>query len=420
MAQHPISGHVFRAERSRGPAWYAKYRLPDGRQVQKKIGPAWTQRGRPASGYATKRTAQAWLDDVLAQARRGELTGMVATGATVADAAAEWLRYAEHDRACKPSTLTDYRHTAERITRALGDLRLEEVTPELLERWKGTLTSSNRTVAKYLVILHGIFRRAMKVWGLPRNPVAGVERPRFRVSNDIEAFSPEEVHALVRSASSEQDATMYLTAAFTGLRLGELLALQWRDVDFAGEAIRVRRSYNVHGGVGTPKSGKVRSVPMVPDVAQAIARLGERAWFTGDEDLVFGGETGGFLDATALRDRYRAALDRAGLRRLRFHDLRHTFGTLAVRKAEIPAVQAWMGHADIQTTMRYVHHRDRGDEARLLLRRVPALVARGSWPRARSAYGTGTLAPVTVLRNATDPDGRHVDLTGEPLTTHRR
>ncbi len=75
----------------------------------------------------------------------------------------------------------------------------------------------------------------------------------------------------MRAASSQQDAALYLTAAFTGLRMGELLALQWRDVDYAGDAIRVRRSYNVHGGVGSPKSGKVRSVPMVPDVAQHLA-----------------------------------------------------------------------------------------------------------------------------------------------------
>ena len=362
----PPSGHVFRVERRRGPVWYAKYRLPDGRQVQKKIGPAWSGRGRPAAGFLTKRLAEAWLDDVLAQARRAELPGMVRTGATVADAAAEWLRYVEHDRACKPSTLTDYRHTADRIVRELGTERLEDVTPEMLERWKVTLTVSNRTVAKYLVILHGIFRRAMKVWELPRNPAASVERPRFRVSDDLEAFSPEEVWALVRAAGSERDACLFLTAAFTGLRMGELLALEWRDVDFTGEAIRVRRSYNVHGGLGSPKSGKVRSVPMVPDVAKHLARLAGREDFVEPEDLVFPGALGRFQDASSVRVRYQAALERAALRPLRFHDLRHTFGTLAVRRAEVPAVQAWMGHAYIQTTMRYVHHRDRGGEARLL------------------------------------------------------
>ena len=361
-----VSGSVFRVERKRGPCWYAKYRLPSGRQVQKLIGPAWTERGRPAAGQYTKRAAEDWLRSVLEEARRGTLPGMVRTGATLSDAAAEWLRYCEHDRACKRSTLTEYRHTADRIISGLGDLPLEDVTPELIERWKATLTGSNRTVTKYLVNLHGIFRRAMKVWGLPRNPVAEVERPRYRVSDDLDAFSPEEVHALVRAAGLQQDAAMFMTAAFTGLRLGELLALQWRDVDFAGEVIRVRHSYNVHGGIGTPKSGKVRSVPMVPDVARVLAALADRRDFTGEEDLVFGGEWGGFLDASALRDRYKASLKRAGLRPLRFHDLRHTFGTLAVRRAEVPAVQAWMGHADIQTTMRYVHHRDRGGEAKLL------------------------------------------------------
>jgi integrase len=362
----PISGHVFRIERVRGPVWYAKYRLPDGRQVQKKIGPAFTGRGRPAAGTFTKRTAQTWLDDVLAAARRRELPGMVRTGATVADAVAEWLRYVEHDRAVKPSTLTDYRHTSNRIARDLGEIRLEDVTTELLERWHATLTSSNRTVAKHLVILHGIFRRAMKVWGLPSNPAASVERPRYRVSDDLDAYSPEEVWALVRAATSDQDAALYLTAAFTGLRMGELLALAWRDIDYAGQTIRVRRSYNVHGGVGSPKSGKVRSVPMVPDVAERLARLAGREFWVEPEDLVFANELGTFQDASSIRIRYRAALTRAGLRQLRFHDLRHTFGTLAVRRAEVPAVQAWMGHSDIQTTMRYVHHRDRGDEAKLL------------------------------------------------------
>ena len=105
---------------------------------------------------------------------------------------------------------------------------------------------------------------------------------------------------------------------------------------------------------------------MVSDVAQHLARLSDREFFTGPEDLVFANELGGFQDASSIRIRYGAALDRAGLRHIRFHDLRHTFGTLAVRRAEVPAVQAWMGHSDIQTTMRYVHHRDHGDEARLL------------------------------------------------------
>ncbi len=107
-----VSGHVFRMDRQRGPQWYAKYRLGDGRQVQKRIGPAWTKRGRPPEGLHTKRTAEAWLEAVLAEARAGTRVGLVRV--TFAQAADEWLRYVAQDRACKPSTLRDYQNNVRR------------------------------------------------------------------------------------------------------------------------------------------------------------------------------------------------------------------------------------------------------------------------------------------------------------------
>jgi integrase len=344
-----------------------KYRLPDGRQVQRKLGPAWGGRGRPPAGYFTKRTAEDALRTVLDEARRGVLPGMVRTGATFADAAAEFMRYAEHDRGCKASTLRDYRSNLEaHLLPGFGSMPLEEITPASIDRWRSSLTGlSNRTKNKLLVVMHGVMRRAQSVWGLPTNPVASVERHPHRSSGDIDVFSPEEVMALVRAAASEQDAAIFLTAAFTGLRRGELLALRWRDVDFTGSVIRVRASYAA-GKLTTPKSGKVRSVPMAPSVAAALARLGERELFIGDDDLLFCGEAGGYLDGSALRRRYAAALARAGLRPLRFHDLRHTFGTRMIAKADIRRVQEWMGHADVQTTMRYLHYAPRGDEAELV------------------------------------------------------
>jgi len=223
----PPTGHVFRVERARGPVWYAKYRLPDGRQVQKKLGPAWTDRGRPATGYFTKRLAEHWLRDVLDQARRGTLPGMVRTGATFADAATEYLRYVEHDRGRKPSTVRGYRSAIEaHLLPAFGSMAIEDVTLEAIERWLVGFEGSPRTRNKLLIELHGILARAKKVYGLQGNAAAEVEKFPQKRSGEIEVFSPEEVWSLVRAAESEQDAALFLTASFTGLRMGELLALR--------------------------------------------------------------------------------------------------------------------------------------------------------------------------------------------------
>jgi integrase len=83
---------------------------------------------------------------------------------------------------------------------------------------------------------------------------------------------------------------------------------------------------------------------------------------------VFVGELGGYVDGSALRRRYDATLERAGLRKLRFHDLRHTFGTRTVAHADILRVKEWMGHADVQATMRYLHYVPRSQDAALIAR----------------------------------------------------
>src|SRR5262249_29158885 len=193
-ALRPPTGHVFRVERARAPVWYMKYRLPDGRQVQKKLGPAWTGRGRPSAGYFTKRLAEDRLRETLDEARRGTLPGVVRTGVTFADATAEWLRYVEHDRQRKPSTVAGYQAIVRsELLPTCGGLPLDEITPALIEQWIGSVGRAASTRIKSLVLMHGIFQRARKVWSVPTNPVAEVERPPLSRSGDIDVFSPEEV-----------------------------------------------------------------------------------------------------------------------------------------------------------------------------------------------------------------------------------
>jgi integrase len=368
----PISGHVERREGKRGPVWYARYRLPDGRQVKRRIGPAWTTRGRPGEGFYTRRTAKAWLDEVLAEARRGELPGMVRTGATFADAVAEYMRWLEQDRARKPTTLRGYESIIRaHLLPAFGERRLEDITVDEVEAWSAQLAArglANSTRLRILTCLFGVMKRAKHVWKLPSNPIADVEKPvQSDAAIELEVFSPEEIHALVRAAESEQDAAIFLTAAFTGLRLGELVALRWRSVDFTRRTMRVVASYSERS-LSTPKSGRARSVPMAPLVAEALARLVNRGDDGQEDDLVFLAPSAEYLDGSALYRRYKLALRRAGLRPLRFHDLRHTFGTQVISNPAVSILQlkAWMGHQDIDTTMKYLHYAPREGEADLI------------------------------------------------------
>jgi integrase len=151
-------------------------------------------------------------------------------------------------------------------------------------------------------------------------------------------------------------------------------------VDFASQTVFVRRNFtNGFGGSRAPKSGRVRSVPLIEQAAVALDGLSRRELFTEPGDLVFASETGCTLDDSGLRVRFYAALAAAGLGDLRekpepitFHDLRHTFGTLGAAVWPLHDLQGYMGHADIQTTMIYVHHVPKAAAAAELTRAVRA------------------------------------------------
>lgn len=376
MQDHPghASGHVYRHEGKRGPVWRAKLRLGDGRHVHRRVGPAWSQRGRPPAGYYTQRGAEAWLRDTLRQADDGTLAGLVRSGRTVDALATEYLAYLERDKETKPSTLRDYRSILRaHVLPEFGGLAPEAVTSAHVERWQRTLTTtktgkplSNRTRVKILTFFSGLMGFGVAAYKLPGNPVSEVEKPRTHAAAGIDVLSVEEVHALVRHAASVQDAAVYLTAALTGLRRGELIALRWRHVDFNASSLRVVESY-AGETLTTPKSGQGRTVPAAPEVAQTLARLSQRGGHVGADDLVFVGPSGSYLDGSALRRRYKEALKQAELRDLRFHDLRHTFGTrCAAAGVDLWRLRNWLGHANQRTTDMYAHYAPRATDAALV------------------------------------------------------
>ncbi len=292
---------------------------------------------------------------------------------TVAEAGNLYLAYLSGVRGRKATTVQDYRcMLTKHIVKFTKGRTIDRVDRRLIDSYVSAKLAeglAHKTVSNHLVFLGGLFRYAVREGWARVNPVNDVDRPKAReMSVEIHYLTPEELGALYRAAprpeggAADDDSTMWRvdrvllqTAAMTGLRQGELLGLRWKDVDWSVGVIRVRQTYT-RGAWSTPKSkASARAVPLADVLAAELERHHKASSYQKDGDLVFGHPNHGtVLDASALRRRFTMALERAGLRKIRFHDLRHSFGTaMATAGAPMRAIQSWMGHASITTTEIY-------------------------------------------------------------------
>lgn len=225
----------------------------------------------------------------------------------------------------------------------------------------------------HIGFLHSIFAFAERRELVSSNPCKLVDKPRVRDGGRIRFLTREGLEALVGAVRSdrvlaETDRRLYLTAALTGLRQGELLALRWKDIDWDVRRIRVRESL-VRGAFTTPKSTRSsRSVPLASRVADELAEHRARSAFSGPDDLVFCHPVlGKPLERSRLFRRFKEAASAAGFPDLRFHDLRHTFGTrMAAAGVPFRTLQEWMGHRDFKTTLGYADYQPNEHESDLV------------------------------------------------------
>lgn len=394
-----ITGHLIVEQRASGRAYVAKYMTAAGRPTRKVLGPAWVKDsgrrtargaviwraadGQCPDGHLTPKLAQDVLDALIGAERGKPRTQVRHYGRTLGDAVAEWLRHREQEKGLAETTLRDYRATVKRDLYPVlaEDLPLRRITTARVEQLQTHLLQtkrSPRTAQKTMVLLFGILALARRRGWIGENPCERLDRIRTTRRSDLgHVLTPEQVYAVARAVRAgdredrEQAAAAIVVAAFTGLRVGELRALRWEDVDFADGVVRVRRNLPSRAErEKAPKSGAGRIVPLIPQAAKELDRLSRRATFTGPDDRVFGRKAGAAVEENAMRNAFYAGLQTAGMGRLRaareegtvgpppirFHDLRHTFGTLAAQAFPLRDVQAYMGHAQITTTEIYLHH----------------------------------------------------------------
>ena len=377
---------------TRGASWYGQWRVR-GRLVKRRLGP---RRKAGEAGGLTRSLAERRLRELML-----EMKPITSSRIGLADAVRSYIVHLEVVRDRKPSTIQDYRSMLNRhIGPYFGDQQLCRIGSEqVLAYMQAKLTSglARKTVRNQVTLLHGVFEHAVKREWVERNPVALVDRPSGeQAAHDIRFMKHEELASLMRVVPrddlGEMERVLYLTAAMTGLRQGELIALRWKDVDWVAGVVRVRQSIT-RGRLGTPKSRhSVRAVPMADQVGQALDRHHQGCNWRSDEDLVFAHPVSGRpYDPSKMRRRFKDALGRAKLRDFRFHDLRHTFGThMAMAGAPLRALQEWMGHRDYKTTAIYADYAPDPSQGRTWANRAFG-VDRGSDGNPAAEPGSSTL-----------------------------
>jgi len=338
-------------------SWYAKWYV-GSRQVKRKIG---RQRKRGSREGLTKAQAEKEMRRLMREVKPTSQERL-----TLREAGDAYIVHVRDFLERKPSTVQDYEGILNKAERGLPKKTIDRFGGADVEGYVSSMKKAGRspkTINNHLNFLHGLFAFAEKRGWASGNALAQADRPRADGADpDIRFIDLEELEALLREVPDDVlgavERPLYLTAAMTGLRQGELIALRWKDVDWKAGLIRVRRNYT-RGRFGTPKTKRSsRSVPMPERVAAGLKERLKRSNYTGADDLVFcHPETGAPFDASKMRKRFKVALKAAGIRSIRFHDLRHTFGTrMAAAGAPLRTIQEWMGHRDYKTTEIYADY----------------------------------------------------------------
>jgi integrase len=414
------TGALVVAGRADRPVYEAKWRRA-GHQVKRRIGSAWLERAANNSGWVVRRgrAPEGYFDEKRATVRMAELIAehdrqesaieagereRRERGITFRELATEWLEHLQHERGAKPSTLSDYGYMLAEpgaphrrgrgrspgvLMAAFGDRPAAKITTREVTVFLRGLDRqgvSPRSVNKNRQVLSAIFGYACRsdTHNLPSNPIVATTKRREPPAAVLDFYEPEEVETIASAAADgahrgaqpaslsvdevawraredAQDGELFRLAAYTGLRLGELIALRWEDVNLDTRRMVVHRAVSA-GVEGPTKSWQARFLPLADPAAQALERLQVRGDYTSREDYIFCSRLGRRLDPSAVRRRFKAACDAAGLRPLRFHALRHAAGSLIARHADARFVQEFLGHSRITTTERYMHAKARPED----------------------------------------------------------
>lgn len=333
----------------------------DGRwEVRVTVGP-----GKRASRYArTKTEALQVLRETQSSVDKG--VPIPDRRTTVEAYLLDWL--SSVDGQVRPATLASYRsYTLNHLIPALGKTKLAALTPSHVERMlseKRKEGLSPRTVSHIRSILRDALSRAER-HGLVGRNVAAIAEPPHVPKSELRVLDPSQAGRLIEHLRSVRNGAAYTLALGLGLRMGEVLGLRWKDIDFEGGRLSVRQAYQRIGGEGRfvePKSATSRRTLPLPLVvaealkehrkAQLVERLAAGANWREDLDLVFAGPTGLPMNPSSTTRKLHRMLKELGLPDLPMHGLRHSAASVLIADGTPANVVAeLLGHTSVSLTL---------------------------------------------------------------------
>ena len=333
-------------------------------------GPEGKRRQQKRRGFATRKAAEAALADVLTEVQRG--TRVEPTKLTLsAFMSGHWFPVVE-DRV-RESTYDSYaRNYRLHLEPYLGSVPLQNLTPAMLNGLYRELAEkglSPKTIRHVHTVARKAFRDAMR-WGfLHRNPADASDPPRVE-RREMETWSAAEVRRFLHEVESDLYRCLFTVFCTTGMRRGEVLGLRWKDVDLSAGRLSVQQtltSVNYKLVFGQPKTNRGRrSVPIDLTTCEVLRQQRKR-WlksrrtmgigWQGDHDLVFTNPDGSPLHPDVVSDAFQRMNKLSGLPKIRLHDLRHTWATLALEeRVPVKVVSEVLGHASPAFTLDIYSH----------------------------------------------------------------
>ncbi len=287
---------------------------------------------------------------------------------TLADYCAYWLNTEKRELAT--TTQYSYRNIINKhIIPQIGALALKDITRQTINQYLAHMEKSlsANTVRKHYDLLNSLFLTAVQEEKVDKNPLATIKPPKKEaVTSSI--YDSAQLKTLLEKVKGDRLEVAVNLAARMGLRRGEVCGLRWEHIDMTAKTLYVCESYAQAGSAyihkGPKSASSVRTLKIPKELITILERIKteqeeHKQFFEGaynNEGYVFAWPNGEPYRPNYLSDMYTLFLERNGLPRIRFHDLRHSFATLAVEYADIYDVSRALGHSNTRITEDiYIH-----------------------------------------------------------------